>query len=182
MVSPGLGVGGKVGRCVGLTTLPPSCDDCLEIWAPQPPKTLRACSRPSREKKGVVEKQQFLRIPEIGQIKFEKQIHSYNILETFTNVWNKCRVILVYVISLLTNWRTYIKFLIKTLKLLRHVSILKSSLTVCVRPVQDAHTQSSTLSKYTIHNTQHPVNATNWTSDCFKRDFSEESVAPWWWF
>ena len=31
------------GRCVGLTTLPPSCVDCLEIWEPQPPGTLRAC-------------------------------------------------------------------------------------------------------------------------------------------
>jgi len=35
--------GGKGGQCVGLTTLPPSCADCLEIWAPQPPGTLRAC-------------------------------------------------------------------------------------------------------------------------------------------
>jgi hypothetical protein len=35
--------GGKGGRCVGLTTLPPLCDDCLEIWEPQPPGTLRAC-------------------------------------------------------------------------------------------------------------------------------------------
>ena len=26
--------GGKGGRCVGLTTLPPSCADCLEIWEP----------------------------------------------------------------------------------------------------------------------------------------------------
>jgi hypothetical protein len=26
-------LGGKGGRCVGLTTLPPSCADCLEIWA-----------------------------------------------------------------------------------------------------------------------------------------------------
>ena len=34
---------GKGGRCVGLTTLPPSCADCLEIWKPQPPGTLRAC-------------------------------------------------------------------------------------------------------------------------------------------
>jgi len=34
-------VGGKGGRCVGLTTLPPSCADCLEIWGPQPPATLR---------------------------------------------------------------------------------------------------------------------------------------------
>jgi len=34
---------GKVGRCVGLTTLPPSCADCLEIWKPQRPGTLRAC-------------------------------------------------------------------------------------------------------------------------------------------
>jgi len=24
--------GGKGGRCVGLTTLPPWCADCLEIW------------------------------------------------------------------------------------------------------------------------------------------------------
>jgi hypothetical protein len=34
---------GKGGRCVGLTTLPTSCADCLEIWEPQPPGTLRAC-------------------------------------------------------------------------------------------------------------------------------------------
>ena len=30
----------KGGRCVGLTALPPSCADCLEIWEPQPPGTL----------------------------------------------------------------------------------------------------------------------------------------------
>jgi len=35
---------GKGGRCVGLTTLPHSCVDCLEIWEPQPPETLRACT------------------------------------------------------------------------------------------------------------------------------------------
>jgi hypothetical protein len=33
---------GKGGRCVGLTTLPPSYADCLKIWEPQPPGTLRA--------------------------------------------------------------------------------------------------------------------------------------------
>jgi len=27
--------GGKGGRCVGLTSLPPSCSDCPEIWDPQ---------------------------------------------------------------------------------------------------------------------------------------------------
>jgi hypothetical protein len=37
------GGGGKGGRCVGLTTLPPSCADCLEIWEPQPPGNLRVC-------------------------------------------------------------------------------------------------------------------------------------------
>jgi hypothetical protein len=39
-------LGGNGGRCVGLTTLPPSCADCLEIWEPQPPGTrdLPACS------------------------------------------------------------------------------------------------------------------------------------------
>jgi len=34
---------GKGGRCVGLTTLTTSCADCLEIWEPQPPGTLRSC-------------------------------------------------------------------------------------------------------------------------------------------
>jgi len=33
----------KGGRCEGLTTLQPSCADCLEIWEPQPPGTLKAC-------------------------------------------------------------------------------------------------------------------------------------------
>jgi hypothetical protein len=34
---------GKGGRSVGLTTLPPSCADCLKIWEPQTPGILRAC-------------------------------------------------------------------------------------------------------------------------------------------
>jgi hypothetical protein len=34
--------GVKAGLCIGLTTLPPSCADCLEIWEPQPPGILRA--------------------------------------------------------------------------------------------------------------------------------------------
>ena len=37
---------GEGGWCVGLTTLPPSYADCLEIWDPQPPGTLNACLRP----------------------------------------------------------------------------------------------------------------------------------------
>ena len=36
-------LGGKGGRCEGLTTLPPSCADCLAIWEPQSPGTLTAC-------------------------------------------------------------------------------------------------------------------------------------------
>jgi hypothetical protein len=36
-------LGVKGGRFVGLTTLQPSCAECLEIWEPQPPGTLRAC-------------------------------------------------------------------------------------------------------------------------------------------
>jgi len=35
--------GGKGGWCIGLTNLPPTCVDCLEIWEPQPPVTFRAC-------------------------------------------------------------------------------------------------------------------------------------------
>ena len=33
---------GKGGRCVGLTTSPPSCAGCFEVWDPQPTGTLRA--------------------------------------------------------------------------------------------------------------------------------------------
>ena len=36
-------LGGKSGRCVGLTTLSPSRANCLEIWQPQISGTLRAC-------------------------------------------------------------------------------------------------------------------------------------------
>ena len=36
--------GGEGGQCVGLTTLPPSCADCLKIWEPQPPGTFKACN------------------------------------------------------------------------------------------------------------------------------------------
>jgi hypothetical protein len=42
-ISWGGGGGGKGGRCVGMTILLPSFADCLEIWEPQPPGTLRAC-------------------------------------------------------------------------------------------------------------------------------------------
>ena len=37
-------LGGKGVRCVGLTTLLPSCADCLEVWELQPPGTLRVCT------------------------------------------------------------------------------------------------------------------------------------------
>ena len=39
----GIFLGGKGCRCVGLTTSPPSCAECLEIWEPQPPGNLRVC-------------------------------------------------------------------------------------------------------------------------------------------
>jgi hypothetical protein len=31
--------GGKGGRCVEATTLPPSCAECLEIWDPSRPRS-----------------------------------------------------------------------------------------------------------------------------------------------
>ena len=34
---------GKGGRCLGLTTLPPSYADCFYIWESQTPGTLKAC-------------------------------------------------------------------------------------------------------------------------------------------
>jgi hypothetical protein len=36
-------LGGKGGLCLGLTTLPPTCDDCLEIYELDPRWTLWAC-------------------------------------------------------------------------------------------------------------------------------------------
>jgi hypothetical protein len=36
--------GGKVGRCVGLTTVPLSCADSHEFWEPQRPGTPKASS------------------------------------------------------------------------------------------------------------------------------------------
>ena len=41
-------LGGKGGRCVGLTTLTPSRADCLEIWESQPTGNLWACNRPEQ--------------------------------------------------------------------------------------------------------------------------------------
>ena len=38
-------LGGKGGRCVGLTTLSPSYAECLEVWEPQPAATLQACNK-----------------------------------------------------------------------------------------------------------------------------------------
>ena len=35
-------LGVKGGRFVGLTTLLPSCADCLESWEPQPPGAVQA--------------------------------------------------------------------------------------------------------------------------------------------
>ena len=37
-------LGSKGGRCVGLTILPSSVAECLEIWKPQTPGILRACN------------------------------------------------------------------------------------------------------------------------------------------
>jgi len=39
---------GKGGRCVGLTTLPLSYADDLEVWESEPSGTLWACSSPVR--------------------------------------------------------------------------------------------------------------------------------------
>jgi len=37
---------GKGGRCVGLTTLPPSCADCFEIWETPTSWNLEGLSTP----------------------------------------------------------------------------------------------------------------------------------------
>jgi hypothetical protein len=41
--------GGKGGRCVGLTALPPSCADCLEILGASTSWSLKGLSRPVEE-------------------------------------------------------------------------------------------------------------------------------------
>jgi len=42
----GIFPGCKCGRCVGMTTLAPSCADCFEIWEPQPSWNPQGLSRP----------------------------------------------------------------------------------------------------------------------------------------
>ena len=42
MSTRNISVGGKGSRYVGLTTLSPSCADCLEIWEPQSLGTVQA--------------------------------------------------------------------------------------------------------------------------------------------
>ena len=44
---PGIFPRGKGSRCVWLSILLHLCANCLEIWKPQPPGTLRACPGPS---------------------------------------------------------------------------------------------------------------------------------------
>jgi len=43
MSTKNISCGGKGGRCVKLTTFPPSYADYLEVWETQPPGTLKAC-------------------------------------------------------------------------------------------------------------------------------------------
>jgi len=42
-------MGSKGGRGLGLSTLPPSCADCLEIWEPQTIGALGATRGPYRD-------------------------------------------------------------------------------------------------------------------------------------
>jgi hypothetical protein len=43
MSTRNISCGDKGSQCIGMTTLPPACANCLEIWEPQSPATLRAC-------------------------------------------------------------------------------------------------------------------------------------------
>ena len=47
------GEGVKGGRCLGLTTLPPSCADCLEMWEPQSTEVLKNCIWRVRENSAI---------------------------------------------------------------------------------------------------------------------------------
>ena len=46
MSTRNISLAGKGSQCVGLTTVPPSCADCLEIWESQPPGDPQGLSRP----------------------------------------------------------------------------------------------------------------------------------------
>ena len=46
---PGTYPGGKGGQSIRLTTLPPLCVDCLEIWEPQPPGNLWVYNKPKQK-------------------------------------------------------------------------------------------------------------------------------------
>jgi len=57
-------LGSKGDRCIGLTTLRPSCADFLEIWELQPLENLRACKRPVQGFAFLLHLPSFLKGPE----------------------------------------------------------------------------------------------------------------------
>ena len=88
--APRVFLGGNGGRSVGLTTLPPSCADCLKIRKPQPPGILRPSSSLYRDyfTSSIVSKRQWLyhhNMPEVPDL----QEHSCKNLKSRTSVSSK---------------------------------------------------------------------------------------------
>jgi len=72
--------GGKGGRSVGLTTLPPSSGDCLEIWEPQTPGT----SQPVQACNGIA-------LPLESQFRIQDSKYVYSIHGSRNSTYNMLR-------------------------------------------------------------------------------------------
>ena len=83
MSTRNISLGGKGGRYVGMTTLPPLCADCLEIWEPQTAGALGACT-------GIA-------LPLPFQYSHEQQTILSNLLSHFTKNLCETLVSLIYV-------------------------------------------------------------------------------------
>jgi hypothetical protein len=75
-------LGVKDGQCAGLTTLLPSCADCIEIWEPEPPATLQGLSRPVMELLCLYSSMSH--VPHSSQLPFE---HTSTVCPTFRKRW-----------------------------------------------------------------------------------------------
>ena len=74
-------LGSKGGRCLGLTTLPPSCADCLEIWEPQPLGIFRAC--PGLYRDCLYEVSFVIPLGVLYEVCFKKQLTFVEVLAIF---------------------------------------------------------------------------------------------------
>jgi len=109
-------LGGKGGRCVQLTNLPPSCADCLEIWEPHTPGTLRGCSGLYRDGFNLPHFIFIFYLFTSSTLHYKVTLHALQL-----NIHNTFQLNALIYYLFINNIKTFVLF--KFLKLLLHVSV-----------------------------------------------------------